>query len=148
MHHVRITHLPGNNDLPLPEKMSSGSSGFDLHAAVRETTLIKSGESVLIPTGIAIAMPSSLEAQVRSRSGLALKHGICVLNSPGTIDSDYRGEICVILYNVSSTSFQVERGDRIAQLVFNEVPAIQLQVVNELDDTARGSGGFGSTGNR
>lgn len=148
MHQVRIVHLPGNNDLPLPEKMSVGSSGFDLHATVKEITTINPGESALIPTGIAIAMPPNLEAQVRSRSGLALKHGICVLNSPGTIDSDYRGEICVILYNVSATSFKVERGDRIAQLVFNEVPQIHLQVVTELEDTSRGKGGFGSTGNR
>lgn len=146
MHQVQITQLKGNADLPLPEKMSLGSSGFDLCAALEEPLTIHPGEIVLVPTGIAMAMPSDLEAQVRSRSGLALKHGICVLNSPGTIDSDYRGEIRVILLNVSSNRFLVQRGDRIAQLVFQEIPIIQLQTVQELQDTSRGSGGFGSTG--
>lgn len=148
MHKIQISQLPGNTDIPLFKKMSEGSSGFDLCAAVQEPVMIHPGEIVLIPTGISIAMPSNLEAQVRSRSGLALNNGICVLNSPGTIDSDYRGEIRVILYNVSSKGFQVKRGDRVAQLVFQEVPAVQFQVVQELHETSRGVGGFGSTGVR
>ena len=146
MYQVQITQLPGNDDLPLPKKMSPGSSGFDLCAAVKEPHLIHPGEIALIPTAIAIAMPLNIEAQVRSRSGLALKHGICVLNSPGTIDSDYRGEIRVILYNVGPVLFRIERGDRIAQLAFHKVPEVRLEAVATLDDTTRGTGGFGSTG--
>lgn len=146
MYSVKVFHMPGNEDLPLPVKMSTGSSGFDLHAAVMDPVEIKPGQWKLIPTGIALAMPAGLEAQVRPRSGLALKHGITVLNTPGTIDADYRGEIGVILLNLGEQSFQVQRGDRIAQLVFMQVPAISLQVTESLDETARGSGGFGHTG--
>ncbi|SFJ23606.1 dUTP diphosphatase [Thermoflavimicrobium dichotomicum] len=146
MYNVQIRQLPGNEDLPLPQQMSVGSSGFDLHAAVSEPVTILPGKWKLIPTGIAIAMPHELEAQVRPRSGLALKHGLTVLNTPGTIDADYRGEIGVILLNLGEESFTVERGDRIAQLVFQQVPKVQFQVVEKLEQTVRGSGGFGHTG--
>nr|WP_246333799.1 dUTP diphosphatase [Thermoactinomyces mirandus] len=143
---VKMIHMPGNEDLPLPVKMSTGSSGFDLHAAVVEPVELKPGQWKLIPTGIALSMPAELEAQVRPRSGLALKHGITVLNAPGTIDSDYRGEIGVILLNAGEESFRIQRGDRIAQLVFVQIPAVSLKVVESLDETSRGSGGFGHTG--
>ncbi|KFZ40062.1 MULTISPECIES: dUTP diphosphatase [Thermoactinomyces] len=146
MHNVKVFHMPGNEDLPLPVKMSTGSSGFDLHAAVMDPVEIKPGRWKLIPSGIALSMPAGLEAQVRPRSGLALKHGITVLNTPGTIDADYRGEIGVILLNLGERPFRVERGDRIAQLVFMQVPAVSLKVTDSLDETERGSGGFGHTG--
>jgi dUTP pyrophosphatase len=143
---VKLIQLPGNEDLPLPVKMSTGSSGFDLHAAIHGEVLIEPGKWKLIKTGIAISMPNGLEAQVRPRSGLALKHGITVLNTPGTIDADYRGEIGVIMLNLGDEAFVVRRGERIAQLVFMSVPQVEIQVVEQLDDTARGSGGFGHTG--
>ncbi|WP_124727531.1 dUTP diphosphatase [Staphylospora marina] len=143
---VKVIQLPGNEDLPLPVKMSEGASGFDLHAAVTEPVVIGPGKWKLIPTGIAVSMPSSLEAQVRPRSGLALKQGVTVLNTPGTVDADYRGEIGVILLNLGEQPFEVKRGDRIAQLVFSLVPEIRLVRVDKLDDTARGAGGFGHTG--
>jgi dUTP pyrophosphatase len=146
LHNVKVFHMPGNEDLPLPVKMSTGSSGFDLHAAVKDPVEIKPGRWKLIPSGIALSMPAGLEAQVRPRSGLALKHGITVLNTPGTIDADYRGEIGVILLNLGERPFRVERGDRIAQLVFMQVPAVSLKVTDSLDETERGSGGFGHTG--
>ncbi|MBA4550038.1 dUTP diphosphatase [Thermoactinomyces intermedius] len=146
MHNVKVFHMPGNEDLPLPVKMSTGSSGFDLHAAVKDPVEIKPGRWKLIPSGIALSMPAGLEAQVRPRSGLALKHGITVLNTPGTIDADYRGEIGVILLNLGERPFRVQRGDRIAQLVFMQVPAVSLKVTDSLDETERGSGGFGHTG--
>lgn len=143
---VKLCYLPGNEDLPKPTQMSMGASGFDLRAAVPEATTIEPGKWKLIPTGLSISMPVGLEAQVRPRSGLALKHGITVLNTPGTIDSDYRGEIGVILLNLGEQTFKVERGERIAQLVFQQVSPVQLEVVQELDATDRGSGGFGHTG--
>jgi dUTP pyrophosphatase len=143
---VKLIQLPGNEDLPLPVKMSTGSSGFDLHAAIHGEVHIEPGKWKLIKTGIAISMPNGLEAQVRPRSGLALKHGITVLNTPGTIDADYRGEIGVIVLNLGEEAFVVRRGERIAQLVFMSVPQVEIQVVEQLDDTARGSGGFGHTG--
>jgi dUTP pyrophosphatase len=143
---VKVMLLAGNEDLPLPVKMSAGSSGFDLRAAVGDTVEIEPGKWKLIPTGIAVSMPVGLEAQVRPRSGLALKYGITVLNTPGTIDADYRGEIGVILLNLGDQPFTVRRGDRIAQLVFMQVPNVRLTVTDRLDDTERGAGGFGHTG--
>jgi dUTP pyrophosphatase len=143
---VQIIQLPGNEDMPLPVKMSSGSSGFDLHAAVSEPVRIEPGKWKLIPTGVALSMPHGLEAQVRPRSGLALKHGLTVLNSPGTIDADYRGEIGIILLNLGEQPYTVKRGDRVAQLVFMQIPDVRLQVVEQLDETSRGTGGFGHTG--
>lgn len=131
---------------PLPQRMSEGASGLDLHAAVDQEIVLNPGEWKLIPTGIALEMPNGLEAQVRPRSGLALKHGITMLNSPGTIDADYRGEIAVIMYNSGKEPFSVRRGDRIAQLVFQVIPAVQLTEMESLNVTSRGSGGFGHTG--
>lgn len=145
-YHVQIMRLPGNEDITLPTKMSAAASGFDLHAAISEPVALGPGERRLIPTGFALCMPTELEAQIRPRSGLAYKHGITTLNSPGTIDADYRGEVKVLLINHGQDTFSIARGDRIAQMVFQLVPAIQLQLVTELVDTERGSGGFGHTG--
>jgi dUTP pyrophosphatase len=145
---VRIARLRGAEDLPLPSRATSGSSGFDLHAAVETDQRIEPGARALIPTGLRIAVPHGYEAQVRPRSGLALRHGIVLPNSPGTIDSDYRGEIRVILLNAGVEPFTLKRGDRIAQLVIAPVAAAELQLVDELDETARGAGGFGHTGTR
>lgn len=143
---VQIKKLPGTEDLPLPKKMTDLASGFDLLAAVKETVTLQPGERILVPTGIALAMPENVEAQVRPRSGLALKKGITCLNSPGTIDADYRGEIGVILINHDREPFVIRRGDRIAQIVFQYVPNVEWREVDELSDTVRGSGGFGHTG--
>ncbi|MGF7088257.1 dUTP pyrophosphatase [Kroppenstedtia sanguinis] len=143
---VGIKKLPGNEDLPLPERMSEEASGFDLLAAVQDELQLEPGEWRLVPTGIALEMPAGLEAQVRPRSGLALKHGITLLNSPGTIDADYRGEISAILHNLGREPFVVRRGERIAQLVFQQVPKVRWRAVEQLSSTDRGSGGFGHTG--
>ncbi|MCI1692447.1 MAG: dUTP diphosphatase [Aneurinibacillus aneurinilyticus] len=130
----------------MPRKMTELASGFDLCAAVPTPIVLQPGERALIPTGFAMAMPANLEAQVRPRSGLAYKKGITTLNAPGTIDADYRGEVGVILINHGLEPFTVERGDRIAQLVFQWVPRVQVTQVASLDETKRGSGGFGHTG--
>jgi dUTP pyrophosphatase len=143
---VPITRLRGARDLPLPSRATPGAAGCDLHAAVEGDLRIEAGERVLVPTGLAIAVPEGFEAQVRPRSGLALRHGIVLPNAPGTIDSDYRGEIQVILMNTGSQAFTVRRGDRIAQLVLAPVARAEWSEVEALDDTARGSGGFGHTG--
>jgi dUTP pyrophosphatase len=128
----------------LPKYALVGDAGMDLRAS--ETVLIGPGERALVPTGIKLALPEDVVALVHPRSGLALKHGVTVLNAPGTIDSNYRGEIGVILHNTSSEWFDVDRGDRIAQLVFQKVLIVELEHVDELSDSVRGSGGFGSTG--
>ncbi|SFX34937.1 dUTP pyrophosphatase [Thermoactinomyces sp. DSM 45891] len=146
MERIQIVTLPGNEDLPKIEQMSQGASGFDLRAAISESISLEPGKRKLIPTGLALAMPIGLEAQVRPRSGLALKHGITVLNTPGTIDADYRGEIGVILINLGEETFEIHRGDRIAQLVFQYVASVKLIEVEQLEETARGTGGFGHTG--
>jgi dUTP pyrophosphatase len=143
---VLIKRLPGNDDIPLPRKMSEWAAGFDLHAAVTEPVTLAPGERALIPTGFAMSMPPELEAQVRPRSGLAWKHGITALNSPGTIDADYRGEVKVLLINHGREPFTINRGDRIAQMVLQVVPQVRLAEVDELPDTSRGAGGFGHTG--
>jgi dUTP pyrophosphatase len=145
---VRVTRLPHGADLPLPDYHSAQAAGLDLLAATPpdRPVLIAPGGSVSIPTGIAIALPPGMEGQVRPRSGLARRHGVTVLNAPGTIDADYRGEIQVILINHGSEPFQVERGSRIAQLVIAPVARAQLREVARLDETTRGEGGFGSTG--
>lgn len=143
---VQIKRLEGNEDIPLPCKMSELASGFDIYAAVTEPITLPPGERCLVPTGFSIAMPAELEAQIRPRSGLALKHGITSLNSPGTIDADYRGEVKVLLINHGQAPFVIERKDRIAQMVFQLVPAITLTEVDQLADTIRGDGGFGHTG--
>jgi dUTP pyrophosphatase len=143
---VRIRRLPHGRDLPLPGAASRGSSGLDLVAAVEGRLDIPPGATALVPTGISVEVPEGHEAQVRPRSGLALKHGITVLNSPGTIDSDYRGEVGVILINHGRGIFTLNRGDRIAQIVFAEVCEAELEEAEALEDTGRGEGGFGHTG--
>ncbi|MFC4307369.1 dUTP diphosphatase [Cohnella boryungensis] len=132
--------------MQLPRQMSEWAAGFDLHAAVEAPVVLSPGERALIPTGFAMAMPKELEAQIRPRSGLAYKHGITCLNSPGTIDADYRGEVKVLLINLGQEPFTIERGERIAQMVFQRVPQVVLEEVSELTDTLRGEGGFGHTG--
>jgi dUTP pyrophosphatase len=145
---VRITRLPHAQDLPLPSYQSALAAGLDLIAAVAAGSpiAIAPGARALVPTGIAIALPAGFEAQVRPRSGLAAKHGLTVLNSPGTIDADYRGEIKVILINHGAESVEVARGMRIAQLVITTVTRATFIETVSLDETTRGSGGFGSTG--
>lgn len=143
---VKITKLQHAKDLSLPAYATSQSAGMDLLSAIFEPTVVKAGEIAIIPTGIAIALPEGFEAQIRPRSGLAAKFGITVLNTPGTIDADYRGEIKVILINHSSSDFVVERGMRIAQMVVARYEHIILEEVQSLEDTSRGAKGFGSTG--
>ncbi len=143
---LRIKRLENNQDLLLPKYETSGSAGMDLLAAIDVPIILKPGEINLIKTGIAIALEKGYEAQVRPRSGLALKNGITVLNTPGTIDSDYRGEVCVILINHSKQDFTITRGMRIAQMVIAACVQAQIVEVNNLDETTRGAGGFGSTG--
>jgi dUTP pyrophosphatase len=145
--HVKIKRIdPGNGDVPLPTRMTEHSAGFDLAAAVTEPTRIEPGEIRVVPCGFAMAIPEGYEAQVRPRSGLASKHGITMVNTPGTIDSDYRGEVKVPLINLGRQPFTVERGMRIAQMLVLPVPKVNLVEVSELDETARGKGGFGHTG--
>jgi dUTP pyrophosphatase len=145
---VQVMRLPHGADLPLPAYQSAAAAGLDLVAAVPagESVTIPPGRYAMVPTGIALALPPGIEGQVRPRSGLAAKHGITVLNSPGTIDSDYRGEVCVLLINHGAEYFRIERGMRIAQLVIAKVAALSIRAVDTLDETARGSAGFGSTG--
>jgi dUTP pyrophosphatase len=145
---VRILRLPHGADLPLPAYQSAQAAGLDLMAAVpaEAPVVLAPGDRALVPTGIAIALPPGLEAQVRPRSGLAARHGVTVLNSPGTIDADYRGELQIILINHGRESFAVTRGARIAQLVIAPVVHARLCEVETLDPTQRGEGGFGSTG--
>lgn len=135
-----------DGDLPLPRYMSPGASGLDLSAAIEEDLVLAPGEIRLIPTGLAIAIPFGFEGQVRPRSGLALKHGLGLINSPGTIDSDYRGEIGLAVINLGRESFTVRRGDRLAQLVINKVYQADIQLVDALDHTERADGGFGHSG--
>ncbi|MBI4116105.1 MAG: dUTP diphosphatase [Candidatus Omnitrophica bacterium] len=143
---VQLRCLPNYKGLPLPQYMTEGASGLDLLAAVTDSIQLLPGKRVLIPTGIQIAIPEGLEGQVRPRSGLALKEGIGILNAPGTIDSDYRGEVQVILFNAGDTAFSVTRGMRIAQLVITPVVKAQFVLVDNLSTTHRGEGGFGHTG--
>ena len=144
MTRVEIKRLPNNDDLPLPTYETAGSAGMDLRAA--ESITLKPGARHLVPTGLSIALPRGFEAQVRPRSGLAVKHGVTVLNSPGTIDSDYRGEVKVPLINHGQEDFFITRGDRIAQMVIAPVTQVSWTEVSVLDETARGTGGFGSSG--
>jgi len=143
---IKIKVLPHFEGLSLPEYMTDGASGFDLIAACEEAVALSPGRRALIPTGISISLPRGTEAQVRPRSGLAIKHGITLLNSPGTIDWDYRGEIKVILINHGEDAFVIERGMRIAQLVVMQTIKAKLVVADNLDATHRGAGGFGHTG--
>ena len=141
-----IMRLPHSEGIPLPKYQTDGSAGVDLPAAIENSANIQPGARLLVPTGFAFSMPAAYEAQVRPRSGLALKYGITVLNSPGTIDSDYRGEVSVLLVNLGNEIFSFNRGDRIAQIVFSKVEQVQLEEVEELDESDRGTGGYGSTG--
>jgi dUTP pyrophosphatase len=143
---VAIKRLPHADGIDLPAYATDASAGLDLSAAVAASVTIAPGARALIPTGFSIALPPGFEAQVRPRSGLALKHGVTVLNSPGTIDADYRGEVGVILVNFGADPFIVARGMRIAQLVVAPVTRVAWQVSDSLSDSARGAGGFGSTG--
>jgi dUTP pyrophosphatase len=143
---VRIKRLAHGQGLDLPRYETALAAGCDVRAAVTEPVTLKPGKRFMTPTGIAIAMPPGWEAQMRPRSGLAAKHGISCVNSPGTIDADYRGELKVILINHGDQDFVISRGDRIGQMVFAPVFQAAFEEVDELDETARGSGGFGSTG--
>lgn len=143
---VLITKLPHLNDLPLPAYATLHSAGMDLYAAIDEDMILKPQERQLLPTGISIALPEGYEAQIRSRSGLAYKHGIVVLNSPGTIDADYRGEIKVIISNLSNEQYTIKRGDRIAQMIIAKYSVANWNIVDELPETTRNHGGFGSSG--
>lgn len=143
---VLVERLPEADDLPLPTYATSGSSGMDLTAAVTGDLTLMPGERTLIPTGLRIAVPEGYEAQIRPRSGLALKYGIGLVNSPGTIDSDYRGPVQVIIINMGNEAVVIQRGDRIAQMVICPVARASLVEVDSLPDTSRGDGGFGHTG--
>ena len=143
---VPVVRLPHSTGLPLPSYLTPGASGLDLCAAIDARLRLKPGERVLVPTGFQLALPPGMEAQVRPRSGLALRHGVTMLNTPGTIDSDFRGEVKVILVNLGDEPFTVERGDRIAQLVIAPVARARFTPARGLTPTARSSGGFGSTG--
>lgn len=143
---VPILRLPHGADLPLPSYASEGAAGLDLYAAVAESLTLAPGERSLVPTGVCIALPDGYEGQIRARSGLALKRGLGMVNAPGTIDSDYRGEIQIILINWSEDSQTIARGERIAQLVISPVARADLIESESLDATGRGAGGFGHTG--
>lgn len=145
---IDIQRLTHGADLALPQAATALSAGVDLRAAIENQQVLNPGQRAIIPSGIAIALPAGYEAQVRPRSGLAAKHGITVLNSPGTIDADYRGEIGVILINHGQVAFTIERGMRVAQLVIRPVILPDWQEVSTLDETERGSDGFGSTGTK
>ncbi|QHD65529.1 dUTP diphosphatase [Neorickettsia findlayensis] len=144
--YAKILLLPHGKDLELPKYASKGSSGLDLRAAIEKSMVLKPGMFELVPTGICIELPEGLEAQIRPRSGLAAKFGVTVLNSPGTVDQDYRGEIKVCLVNLSKNEFTINRGDRVAQMVIAKVQQILLIEAGEIGETERASGGFGSTG--
>ncbi len=143
---VFITRLPGQDDIPLPRYMTEFSAGLDIIAAVRDEQMILPGERKMIPSGIAIALPEGYEAQIRPRSGLAIRNGVTLINSPGTIDADYRGEIMLLLINHGREPYVVKRGERIAQMVVHRVCRVSWDVGEELPQTLRGRGGFGHTG--
>jgi dUTP pyrophosphatase len=139
-------HPDTDSDIPLPRYMTDQSAGMDIRAAIKKDLVLNKGELSLIPTGFAIALPRGFEAQIRPRSGLAIKHGIGLINSPGTIDADYRGEIKIAVINLGQEPYTFRRGDRIAQMVIKQVHVARLEVVEELDETRRNTGGFGHTG--
>lgn len=143
---VAVRRLPGAEDLPLPEYATPDAAGLDLYAAVPEAVELQPGDRRLIPAGLAVALPQGYEAQVRPRSGLALRYGVTLLNTPGTVDADYRGEIKVIMINLGREPFTVQRGDRIAQLVVQPVTKVKWRETDDLSPTSRGDGGFGHTG--
>jgi dUTP pyrophosphatase len=143
---VHIRRLPAARDLPLPSQASPGSAGLDLRAAVDGELVLRPGERLLVPTGVVLEIPPGWEGQVRPRSGLALRHGLSIVNAPGTIDSDYRGEVGVILINLGDAPCTLKRGDRIAQLVISRVETVEWEETDTLEGSGRGDGGFGSTG--
>lgn len=143
---VLLKREPGTEDLPLPRYMSEGAAGMDLLAAIEEPLELRPGQRALVPTGLYISLPAGYEAQVRPRSGLAWKHGVTVANAPGTVDSDYRGQVCAILINLSNRTYTIERGERIAQMVIAPVSRASWRQVDELPATSRDIGGFGHTG--
>jgi len=144
--HLKLQVLPHGEGLALPAYQTAGSAGLDLRAAVESSVFVVPGERIQVPTGLAMAIPLGFEGQVRARSGLAWKKGLAVINAPGTIDSDYRGELQVLLVNLGAETVEIPRGERVAQLVIAPVVQTVIQVVESLDETARGVGGFGSTG--
>ncbi|KZL03388.1 MULTISPECIES: dUTP diphosphatase [unclassified Pseudovibrio] len=143
---LKITRLPHSEGLELPAYQSAEAAGLDLQAANTDAIELKPGQRAMVPTGLSLALPSGHEGQVRPRSGLAAKHGVTVLNTPGTVDADYRGEVKVILINLGEDTFVIERGMRIAQMVVAPVTQVQIEEVKELETTERGEGGFGSSG--
>lgn len=143
---VYLEQTEDGKDLPIPKYMSEQAAGMDLYACVNESVVLKHGEIKLIPTGIKIALPDGYEAQIRPRSGLAFKYGISLVNTPGTIDADYRGEIKIIMINFGEKDFEIKRGERIAQMVINKIEQVQWEVVDILESSERGEGGFGHTG--
>ena len=146
MPEVAVEILPHGEGLPLPERATEHSAGLDLRAAIGAALILEPGARTIVPTGLKMAIPPGFEGQVRPRSGLAFRHGVTVVNAPGTIDADYRGEVCVLLINLGQERFVIERGERIAQLVVAAVSPTTLVPVASVDETARGQGGFGSTG--
>ncbi len=146
MPQVQVVRLPHFSGLPLPAYATAGSAGIDLLAALAEPVELAVGRRILVPTGLKLAIPAGFEAQIRPRSGLAANHGVTVMNAPGTIDSDYRGEIKVALVNLGQEPMIITRGMRIAQLILAKVERLEWQAVENLDGTTRGEGGFGSTG--
>ncbi|MCP4656269.1 MAG: dUTP diphosphatase [bacterium] len=143
---IRLRRFAHGKDLPLPQPASAGSAGLDLRAAVGEPRILAPGERMLVPTGIQLEIPRGWEAQVRPRSGLALRHGVTLLNGPGTIDSDYRGEVGVLLVNLGGDAYTIRRGERIAQLVVARVESVEWDEADRLSPSERGAGGFGSSG--
>jgi len=143
---LKVKRLDNNPDLPLPSYQSDGSSGLDLRAGVAKEVTLQPGDIKLIPTGLSISIPEGYEAQIRPRSGLALRYGLGLVNSPGTIDADYRGEVGVIAINWGNKPLTIRRGERIAQIVINKVSRVRVEEVDELDPTKRGKGGFGHSG--
>ena len=143
---VKVKRLEDDHDQPLPGYETEGSSGMDIRASVKEDVSVKPGEIKLIPTGLAVSIPPGYEGQIRPRSGLALKHGVGMVNTPGTIDSDYRGEVGIIVINWGKEPFTIRRGDRIAQMIISKVYRADIIEVEDLDSTRRGEGGFGHSG--
>ncbi len=141
-----VKRIDAGKDIPLPRYMSDDAAGMDLFAAVASEEVLLPGERKLVPTGIAVALPPGCEAQIRPRSGLALNHGVTLLNAPGTIDADYRGEIGLVMINLGQEPFRIKRGDRVAQMVVSRVCRVMWQERDDLETTARGEGGFGYTG--
>jgi len=145
---IDVSILPEGQGLPLPTYMTHGSAGCDLYAAIHDEKILQPGERALIPAGFCMALPEGFEAQIRPRSGLAVKYGVTCLNTPGTIDADYRGPVCVLLINLGNAPFTLRRGDRIAQMLVSRVERAEFRETERLDVTLRAAGGFGSTGSR